>query len=62
MLKALDLKYNKVVEGYLSFEERMACGIGACFACVCKAHEVKKGYVRVCYEGPVFELGRVIYE
>jgi dihydroorotate dehydrogenase electron transfer subunit len=62
MLKALDEEYNGNVEGYLSFEERMACGIGACFACVCKANNAKKGYVRVCYEGPVFELGRVIYE
>ncbi len=62
MLKALDEAYNGVVEGYLSFEERMACGIGACFACVCKSNDAKKGYVRVCHEGPVFELGRVIYE
>lgn len=34
MLKAL---VNTVGEdGYVSLENRMACGIGACYACVCK--------------------------
>lgn len=34
MLKAL---VNAVGEdGYISLENRMACGIGACYACVCK--------------------------
>ena len=35
MLRALE-QYYPEKEGYLSFEERMGCGIGACFACVCK--------------------------
>ena len=35
MLRALEGFYPEK-EGYLSFEERMGCGIGACFACVCK--------------------------
>ena len=43
---------------YLSLEERMACGVGACLGCVCKT--VKKdahsqvNNARVCTEGPVF--------
>lgn len=43
---------------YVSLEERMACGIGACFGCVCKSREtdahtnVKNK--RICKEGPVF--------
>jgi len=43
---------------YLSMEERMACGIGACLACVCRTKEVD-GHTnvhnkRVCKDGPVF--------
>ncbi|MET3575230.1 dihydroorotate dehydrogenase electron transfer subunit [Bhargavaea ullalensis] len=46
-------------EGYLSFEERMGCGIGACFACVCHTDANEKGYVKVCSDGPVFRAGVV---
>ena len=39
--------------GYISLEERMACGVGACYACVC---EKQDGSIsRVCYDGPVYE-------
>ena len=43
---------------YVSMEERMACGIGACLACVCNskekdAHSNVKNK-RICKEGPVF--------
>lgn len=59
MLNALE-KYYPEKEGYLSFEERMACGIGACFACVCKTTDaVDKDYVKVCSDGPVFPKGVV---
>ena len=48
---------------YLSMEERMACGIGACLACVCETEEVDShSHVknkRVCKDGPVFEAGEV---
>ena len=27
------------IECYISLEERMACGIGACLGCVCKSRE-----------------------
>ena len=43
---------------YLSMEEKMACGIGACLACVCKSKEKDShSHVhnkRVCKDGPVF--------
>ncbi len=45
------------IPGYVSLEERMACGVGACLGCVV---ETSGGYRRVCKEGPVFrarELG-----
>ena len=48
---------NKI-KAQLSLEERMACGIGACLACVCQSTDVDgHSYVnnkRVCKEGPVF--------
>lgn len=46
------------IEAYISLEERMACGIGACLGCVCRmkeedAHSHVKN-ARICTEGPVF--------
>lgn len=35
----------------LSFEQQMACGVGACMGC---SIETAHGYQRVCTEGPVF--------
>ncbi|WLR53491.1 dihydroorotate dehydrogenase electron transfer subunit [Mesobacillus subterraneus] len=47
---------------YLSLEERMGCGIGACFACVCHTKDDPKGlpYKKVCSDGPVFQAGEVV--
>ena len=53
----VDYAKSKGISGYVSLEEFMACGIGACMGCVC---ETKKGYKRVCKEGPVFRLEDVI--
>ena len=43
---------------WISMEERMACGIGACLACVCKTREIdghsQVKNTRVCKDGPVF--------
>lgn len=59
MLKALKMKYpNRAV--YLSMEERMGCGIGACFACVCHTDQSEKPYVKVCLDGPVFKAEEVL--
>jgi dihydroorotate dehydrogenase electron transfer subunit len=38
-------------DGQYCFEERMACGFGACMGCT---HKTKHGYKRVCADGPVF--------
>ena len=59
MLKSLDETYKDTKKGFLSFEERMACGIGACYGCMT---ETKEGLRRVCKDGPVFGLGEVRYE
>lgn len=46
------------IPAQLSLEERMACGIGACLACVCRSKEIDgHSHVnnkRVCKDGPVF--------
>lgn len=59
MLKAVDLKYKETKTGYLSFEERMACGIGACYGCMTPTRD---GLKRVCKDGPVFRLGEALYD
>lgn len=46
------------IECYISLEERMACGIGACLGCVCqskeKDHHSNVNNKRICKDGPVF--------
>ncbi|MCD8368897.1 MAG: dihydroorotate dehydrogenase electron transfer subunit [Clostridiales bacterium] len=48
---------------WISMEERMACGVGACLACVCQSTEVDDhSHVhnkRICKDGPVFAAGEV---
>lgn len=42
----------------ISMEEKMACGIGACLACVCQSKEIDEHSQvhnkRICKDGPVF--------
>ncbi|MCR4588809.1 MAG: dihydroorotate dehydrogenase electron transfer subunit [Lachnospiraceae bacterium] len=64
MLRAI--KHYAVDENilaYLSLEERMACGVGACLGCVCTTtkedHHSHVNLARVCTEGPVFEAREV---
>ena len=46
------------IPAQISLEERMACGIGACLACVCQSNEVDSHThvknKRICKDGPVF--------
>ncbi|OKL37194.1 dihydroorotate dehydrogenase electron transfer subunit [Domibacillus mangrovi] len=60
MLKAVE-QLHAAPSGYISLEERMGCGIGACFACVCHPKEDESGtaYLKVCSDGPVFLAGEV---
>ena len=59
MLRALQAyAAENGIECYLSLEERMACGIGACLACVCRTKEKDShsnvNNKRICKDGPVF--------
>ena len=60
-LKAYAMEHD--MECYVSMEERMACGIGACLACVCKTKDKDAhsnvNNKRICKEGPVFNAKEV---
>ena len=64
MLRALKAyAEEKGIRCYISLEEKMACGIGACLACVCRTKEVDPHSnvhnKRICKDGPVFLAGEV---
>ncbi|MDY0176238.1 MAG: dihydroorotate dehydrogenase electron transfer subunit [Lentisphaeria bacterium] len=53
------------LEGELSLDSIMCCGMGACFACVVKKkanNEQGWEYVRSCQEGPVFKADEVYWD
>ncbi|MEK5392051.1 dihydroorotate dehydrogenase electron transfer subunit [Margalitia sp. FSL K6-0131] len=61
MLRALEERFA-TKKGYISLEQRMGCGIGACLACVCHVANdpTMKKYQKVCSDGPVFRMGEVM--
>ena len=64
MLRALkNYAQENHMECFISMEERMACGIGACLACVCESKEkdahTNVNNKRICKEGPVFDAKEV---
>lgn len=65
MLRALsDYSKNHFKKTYVSLEERMACGMGACLGCVTPSSEEHPHYgtkkLCICKDGPVFEGRRVM--
>lgn len=64
MLRAIkQYAQEKGIEAYISLEERMACGVGACLGCVCKTTKKDEhshvNNARICTDGPVFEAKEV---
>ena len=51
------------IPAYISLEERLACGVGACLGCVTKTAGIDSHShvhnARICTEGPVFEAKEV---
>ena len=51
------------IKAYISLEEHMACGVGACLGCVVKTREVDPHShvhnARICTDGPVFDAEEV---
>ena len=71
MLKAVQaLCFEYGIEGWLSLEARMGCGLGACLVCNCKigtgSGETRGTgswtWKRVCADGPVFGAREVIFD
>ncbi|MBO4338205.1 MAG: dihydroorotate dehydrogenase electron transfer subunit [Lachnospiraceae bacterium] len=64
MLRALKqyAAANKIT-AFISLEERMACGVGACLGCVCKTTQKdehsKVNNSRICTDGPVYRADLV---
>lgn len=60
MLRALaGLAVEKDTQVWVSVEQVMACGVGACMGCVVKT---TSGYQRACKEGPVFSGRDIVWE
>lgn len=64
MLRAIKgFAEEKGIPAYISLEERMACGVGACLGCVVKTKDKDEhshvNNTRICTEGPVFEAQEV---
>ncbi|OFI49363.1 dihydroorotate dehydrogenase electron transfer subunit [Floricoccus tropicus] len=61
MLKAVNERFKEHPHAYISLESRMACGMGACYACVVpKIENPETSNLRVCEDGPVFKTGSVV--
>lgn len=54
--KVLDIAKSKGVKGFVSLEEKMACGIGNCQGCAVK---INGQYKMTCKDGPVFKIEEV---
>ena len=64
MLKALKAyAMENGIECYISLEEKMACGIGACLGCVCHSKDIDEHSnvrnKRICKDGPVFAADEI---
>ncbi|MCP4649498.1 MAG: dihydroorotate dehydrogenase electron transfer subunit [PVC group bacterium] len=66
MLKALSMLACKFgLDGQVSVDEMMGCGIGACLGCVIKTKNLSdntSGYKRICKDGPVFDINEIVWE
>jgi dihydroorotate dehydrogenase electron transfer subunit len=67
--KAMVRALSKILSGskfqcQASLEERMACGTGACMGCAVAIKDNKGNltYKRVCADGPVFDIGQIVWE
>ncbi|MEI7998323.1 MAG: dihydroorotate dehydrogenase electron transfer subunit [Candidatus Omnitrophota bacterium] len=59
MMKAVqEFALKNQIKGQVACEEIMACALGACLGC---SIETKNGYKTVCYDGPAFDIGEVIF-
>jgi len=58
-LKKISRKYN--LDGQVSVDEMMGCGVGACLGCVIKVNcNGKMVNKRICKDGPVFGINEIV--
>ena len=64
MKRVAAMALERGIPCYVSMEERMGCGVGACLGCVCgtKAPDGEKKMTRVCLNGPVFDAREVVWD
>lgn len=60
MLRYVQAAFGAQVRTQLSLEERMACGVGACYACVVPDAGDPDHQHRICWDGPVFDAQEVV--
>ena len=60
MLRYVRRAFGPQMPTQLSLEERMACGVGACYACVVTDAADPGHQHRICYDGPVFDAQEVV--
>lgn len=62
MIAQIAARYE--IPTYVSLEERMACGVGACLGCVCEVAAPDDGiqYKTVCADGPVFDAQDIVWK
>lgn len=57
MMKAvIEIAWREGIEGEASWDESMACGVGACLGCMVKT---SRGWTPSCTEGPVFRFSEL---
>jgi dihydroorotate dehydrogenase electron transfer subunit len=62
MLKACNgFSLRHRLDCYVSVEQVMACGVGACMGCAVKVRRPEQ-FVRACKEGPVFNSRDIVWE
>lgn len=60
MLRYVQNHWGPICPTYVSVEQRMACGVGACYACVIPDAQNPDHQHRICYDGPVFAAQEVV--
>lgn len=59
MAAAAQITADHNIWGEVSLEEHMACGVGACLGCARLLKPADQNYIKICKDGPVFNMSEV---
>lgn len=62
MARVAEYAFKNNIPGQVSLEEHMACGVGACLGCARKLKSTDTEYVKICKDGPVFDMETIEFE